>query len=75
MPDILLSPTEGTKNNIALVLEEFAIFIEPRYLITKTINYCCSLGVVHSGRADPHPVGCDSGKQSEGQGGTEDRSF
>lgn len=72
MPNILLSPTEGAKNNI--VLQEFTIFIEQQYLITKMIKYWSSLGIVNSGRADPHPVGHDSGKQLEGQGGMEGSS-
>lgn len=40
----------------------------------KMIKYCFSLGIVQSGRADPHPVGLDSGKQTEGQRGTEGSS-
>lgn len=74
MPNVLLSPpTEGTKKiiNTVLALEKFTAFTEQQYLITTTIKYCCSLGMVNSGRADPHPVQCDSGKQSEGQGGKE----
>lgn len=71
VPNLVLNPTRETKNNVVFPLEEFTIFLEQQYLVTKTIKCCSPLSIVNSSMDEPYPVRHDSWKQSEGQGGKE----